>query len=171
MTLSIALRTLALAALSLTLVSCGFALRGNDAVSASISELQFYSEQTNSELSRLLRRSLESAGISLTVANSIETQADTALLAIANEQLSSRPVSINPRARAAQIELVLSVDLALVRDEQNLIAAETLFVERTYFQDVENISGNQEEAEIISAEMRRELINQIMRRLAAVSPT
>jgi outer membrane lipopolysaccharide assembly protein LptE/RlpB len=47
---------------------------------------------------------------------------------------------------------------------------ETLFVERTYFQDVENISGNQEEAEIISAEMRRELINQMMRRLAAIYP-
>ena len=61
--------------------------------------------------------------------------------------------------------------MALMLGERALIAPETLFVERTYFQDIENISGNQEEAEIISAEMRRELIDQLMRRLAAVEPT
>ena len=45
---------------------------------------------------------------------------------------------------------------------------ETLFVERMYFEDIENISGNQQEIELIRAEMRRELVNQLMRRLEAV---
>jgi LPS-assembly lipoprotein len=108
--------------------------------------------------------------VNVTLVNLGEAGSNVALLGIANEQLVSRPVTINPRARAAQIELRLSVDMGLLLGPQTLIEPETLFVERTYFQDVENISGNQEEAEIISAEMRRELINQMMRRLAAINP-
>lgn len=170
MTQDFARRTLFLSTLLLVLGSCGFSLRGSDVLSANFSELQFYSEQPNSELARLLRRSLDGAEVNVTLVNLDEADPKLALLGIANEQLISRPVTINSRARAAQIELRLSVDMALMLDEQTLVASETLFVERTYFQDIENISGNQEEAEIISAEMRRELINQMMRRLAAASP-
>ena len=120
--------------------------------------------------SRLLRRSLDSADVIITDVDAVDADASFPTLGIANEQLVSRPITINPRARAAQIELRLSVDLALMQGEQAVIAPETLFVERVYFQDIENINGNQEEAEIISAEMRRELSNQILRRLAAVGP-
>lgn len=171
MTQGIVLRTLVLTTLLLALSNCGFSLRGSDVLIANFSELQFYSEQPNSELARLLRRSLDGAEVAVTLVSLDEAAPNIALLGITNEQLISRPVTINPRARAAQIELRLSVDMGVMLDEQALVAPETLFVERTYFQDVENISGNQEEAEIISAEMRRELINQMMRRLAAVNPT
>ena len=164
-------RLIALSCLALVLGACGFSLRGSDTLSANFSDLQYYAEQPNSELSRLLRRSLESADLNLIVVEPSAADATHPLLGIANEQLVSRPVTINPRARAAQIELRLSVTIGLMQGEQALIAPETLFVERTYFQDIENISGNQEEAEIISQELRRELIDQLMRRLAAVGPT
>ncbi|MEX0962606.1 MAG: LPS assembly lipoprotein LptE [Pseudohongiellaceae bacterium] len=165
------LRILLLSILCLALGNCGFSLRGSDALSAKFSDLQLYNEQTNSEFSRLLRRSLDSADVNITQVTPDEADANIPLLGIASEQLSSRPVTINSRARAAQIELRLSVVLGLQTGEQVLIAPETLFVERIYFQDLENISGNQEEAEIISTEMRRELINQIMRRLSAIDNT
>jgi len=165
------LRILALSALLIIIGGCGYSLRGSDTLSANFSSLQLYSEQPNSEFSRLLRRSLDSADVTIILADPDASAADIPMLGIANEQLISRPVTINPRARAAQIELRLSVTMALILGEESLIAPETLFVERTYFQDIENISGNQEEAEIISAEMRRELINQMMRRLAAVETT
>lgn len=159
-------------AISITLLfvlsSCGFSLRGTDVLSSNFSDMQFFSDQPSSQFSRLLRRNLENADVELSIVGLDEAAADIPLLGIANEQLVTRPVTINPRARAAQIELRLSVDIGLMLGEQVLIAPETLFVERTYFQDIENISGNQEEAEIISAEMRRELINQLMRRLAAI---
>ena len=164
------LRTLVLSTLVLVISSCGFSLRGNDVLSVNFSELQFYSEQPNSDLARLMRRNLGDADVNVTLINLDEADSNVALLGIANESLVSRPVTINSRARAAQIELRLSVDMALLLNGQALLEPETLFVERTYFQDVENISGNQEEAEIISAEMRRELINQMIRRLATVNP-
>jgi len=170
MTFGTTLRTLVLSTLLLAVSGCGFSLRGNDVLSANFSELQFYSEQANSELARLLRRSLEGAEVNVTVVALGEEDSSVTLLGIASEQLVNRPVTINPRARAAQIELRLSVDMAVMLGGQTLLEPETLFVERTYFQDVENISGNQEEAEIIAAEMRRELINQMMRRLVAINP-
>ena len=167
---SFAFRILILPTLFLVLSSCGFSLRGSEVFSTNFSELQLYSEQPNSELARLLGRSLESAEVNITLVNLDEVESNIALLGIANEKLVSRPVTINPRARAAQVELRLSVDMGLLLGKQALLEPETLFVERTYFQDVENISGNQEEVEIISAEMRRELINQMMRRLVATNP-
>ena len=87
------------------------------------------------------------------------------LLVVANERVSNRPVSINPRARASQVEIRLSIDITLTRADTDLIPTETLMVDRTYFQDIENIAGNQEEVQIITAELRRELVNQLMRRL------
>lgn len=165
-----AIRIAALAVLMLALGGCGFALRGSDALSANFASMQIYSEQPNSEFSRLLRRSLESADVAVTEVTESEADPGIPLLGIAGEQVISRPVTINPRARAAQIELRLSVVAALMLGEQTLMEPETLFVERTYFQDIENISGNQEEAEIISAEMRRDLINQLLRRLSANDP-
>lgn len=170
MTHGSALRTFVLSTLLLVLSSCGFSLRGSDVLSANFSELQFYSEQPNSELARQLSRSLDNADVNVTAVSLGEEDPSIPLLGIASEQLSNRPVTINPRARAAQIELRLSVNMALMLDGRSLLESETLSVERTYFQDVENIAGNQEEAEIISAEMRRELINQMMRRLAAINP-
>ena len=170
MTQSFAFRSLVISTLFLVLSSCGFSLRGSDVLSTNFSELQFYTEQPNSELARLLRRSLDRSEVNVTLINLDEAGSNVALLGIANEQLVSRPVTINPRARAAQIELRLSVDMGLLLGQQTLLEPETLFVERTYFQDVENISGNQDEVEIITAEMHRELINQIMRRIAAINP-
>ena len=83
--------------------------------------------------------------------------------------MTNRPVTFNPRARTAQQEIRLSITILFEQGEQMLIRPETLSVERTYFEDVENIAGNQEEVVIIRAEMRGELVNQIMRRLEAAS--
>ena len=51
---------------------------------------------------------------------------------MSNEQLSTRPVSINPRARASQVELRLSVNIALTVGGKPTIPDETLTVVRTY---------------------------------------
>ena len=47
---------------------------------------------------------------------------------------------------------------------------ENLFVQRVYSEDTENIAGNLGEAEVIQSEMRRDLVNQVLRRMEAVEP-
>ena len=89
------------------------------------------------------------------------------VLTIGDEQVSNRPVTINARARAEQYEMRLSITIALGQADEMLIEPETLFIDRTYFEDIENLTGNREEVEIIATEMRRELVNQLIRRLEA----
>ncbi len=95
------------------------------------------------------------------------TDPERLVLAVSDEQLARRPVSVNPRARAAQYEMRLSVDMLLARGESELIPLQALSVERSYFEDIENIAGTQEEVAIITDEMRLELVNQLLRRLQA----
>ena len=158
------LRITALVLLLLAMNSCGYSLRGSDSLASKIQSVQLNLEQPNSELSRLLLRSLESAGVTVDVVAS-EYSDTSPVLMISNEQVISRPVSINARSRAAQYELRMSVTLAMGNTEGYLIEPEQLIVQRVYFEDIENISGNREEVEIISVEMRRELVLQLMRRL------
>ena len=159
-----ALRLLLLV-LALSVQACGFTLRGNDAIASSFDNLNLELAQPQSEFSALLQRSLRAAGVSLS-----SQQLKTApTLKVRNEQISTRPVSINPRARASQVELRLSVNIALTVGGKPTIPDETLTVVRTYFQDIENIAGNQEEAQIIANELRQEMVNQLMRRLESAA--
>jgi len=148
--------------------SCGYSLRSSDVLSSKFTSVQLSIQQPNSEFARLLDRSLQVASVT-TTAGALDTSTDTPILAISNEASESRPITVNPRARAAQYELRLSITMAFGLGDEMLIDAETLFVERIYFEDIENINGNQEEIEIITTEMRRELVNQLMRRLESVN--
>lgn len=156
--------------ISLSLVTCGFSLRGNELINSRFNNLQLSLSQPNSEFSRMLRRSLDAAEVSTEV---ISTSEETGLassipvLTIGDEQVSNRPVTINARARAEQYEMRLSITIALGQADEMLIEPETLFIDRTYFEDIENLTGNREEVEIIATEMRRELVNQLIRRLEA----
>lgn len=154
--------------IAVILSACGFSLRGSDILSSKFDTLQLNAQQPNSEFSRLLRRSLEVADVNVEAVLPENLNSELPVLAIGDERVVSRPITVNPRARAAQYELRLSINVALGRADEYLIDPETLFVERIYFEDIENISGNQEEIELITAEMRRELVNQLMRRLEAV---
>ena len=159
-----ALRSLLLV-LALLVQACGFTLRGNDAIVSGFDNLNLELAQPQSELSALLQRSLRAAGVSLS-SKQLKT---VPTLKVSNEQISTRPVSINPRARASQVELRISVNIALTVGGKPTIPNETLTVVRTYFQDIENIAGNQEEAQVIANELRQELVNQLRRQLESAA--
>ena len=153
----------------IALNQCGFTLRSNEVISSRFNSIQLNLQPPNSELSRLLRRRLDIAGVETQLLTTNPPDFNQPILVISDEQITSRPVTFNPRARTAQQEMRLSITILFEQGEQMLIRPETLSVERTYFEDVENIAGNQEEVVIIRAEMRGELVNQIMRRLEAAS--
>ena len=149
------------------LTSCGYSLRTNQLIEGSLDTIHLTLSQPNSEFSRILRRNLELADVK--VINSIESQQAhsnlTHELSIGGEEISTRPITINSRARAAQYEMRLSIEISLRANETFLIESEALFVDRIYFEDIENITGNQEEIRIITSEMRQNLVSQVMRRL------
>ena len=151
----------------MTLYSCGYSLRNSHLLEAKLESIQLNLSQPNSEFSRILRRNLEQAGIKTII---LDTSQDASSnkeyeLIISSEQISTRPVTINSRARAAQYEIRVSVEVALKNREGILVAPETIFVDRIYFEDIQNITGNQEEVRIITSEMRQDLVFQVMRRI------
>ena len=154
----------------LTLYSCGYSLRNNLLLEANLKSIQLNLSQPNSEFSRILKRNLELAGVSTKFSDLSQKANSTAEheLTIINEEISTRPVTINSRARAAQYEMRVSVEVALEVNDRVLIEPETIFVDRIYFEDIQNITGNQEEVRLITSEMRQDLVFQVMRRIESV---
>ena len=150
-----------------TLYSCGYSLRNNYLLEANLESLQLKLSQPNSEFSRILRRNLELAGVDTIISDtSQEASSNTEHeLIISSEEISTRPVTINSRARAAQYEMRVSVEFALKNSERVLVEPEAIFVDRIYFEDIQNITGNQEEVRIITSEMRQDLVFQLIRRI------
>ncbi len=145
---------------------CGYQLRGMDGAAPGLRDLRLRMPQSEPGFEDLLRRRLESAGITLHAAADPAAQAHP-LLSIGGETFSGRPASTTVLARAAQVTLRLSLRIQLVAGGQTLIDGENLSVERTYYQDLRNIAGNREEAELLRSEMRQELAARILRRIEA----
>ena len=153
--------------LLIILNSCGYSLRDNQFLEANLGSIQLQLAQPNSEFSRILRRDLEATGIH-TLVSDLSQEPNKEIeheLIIGNEEISNRPVTINSRARAAQYEMRLSIEVALTRNQAFLFEPEALFVDRVFFEDIQNITGNQEEIRIISSEMRQDLVSQVIRRI------
>ena len=149
------------------LYSCGYSLRDNQLLETNIESIELNLSQPNSEFSRILRRNLELAGVN-TIASNVSQEITPNIeheLMISSEEISTRPVTINSRARAAQYEMRLSLEIALKNSERVLVEPETIFVDRIYFEDIQNITGNQEEIRLIISEMRQDLLLQVMRRI------
>lgn len=153
----------------LALGGCGFALRGSNALSGSLPEVQLNLQQPNSEMSLLIRRTLESSGIAVSESRDGTFSASVPVLSVGAEQLEVRPITVTPRARAAQYEIRISIEVSLNDSSAAVFGPEDLSVDQTYYENTANITGTQEEIELIQGEMRRQLVSQLIRRLEAAT--
>lgn len=159
------LRHTAILCLSLILVGCGFTLRGTEQASLPITTVQLVSAQQNSAFMQQLRDALAAADVS----TSAENKQASYILSVGEEQASTRTASVNSRARAAQYDLQLTIVVQLDRAGTTLFGPEALAVQRSYYEDIANIAGSNEEMELVRTEMRQELVDQLLRRLRAAA--
>ena len=162
------LATIALSAWMLILAGCGFSLRGSTVLSGDLPQLQLNLQQPNSEIAQLLSRALADANVSTLESPEYSADAVIPVLSVGAEQLTVQPVTVTPRARAAQYDIRISLPVSLIRGEATLLGPEEMTVQQVYYENTGNITGTQEEIKIIQGEMRRELVNQLLRRLEAV---
>jgi LPS-assembly lipoprotein len=158
-----------LALLTITVTACGFSLRGSAALSGNLPELQLNLQQPNSEVARLLRRALEDANVVLHDLDDENPSAAVPVLSVGAEQLVVQPITVTPRARAAQYDIRISLPVNLSNGETTLLGPEQLTIQQTYYENTGNIAGTQEEIEVIQDEMRRGLVTQLLRRLEAIT--
>lgn len=152
--------------LLLTLAACGFTLRGSADLPPQLQTLLLESNNGNSDIIREMRRALGASGVSV-----LDTPPDEGVyrLGLGQEQVQERVLSVNSNARAGEYELSMSVAFQLRNNSEFIIPQETLVIDRVYLADPENAVAKSEEAELIRTEMRRELVNQVLRRLQTVN--
>lgn len=166
-------RTVFNALLLVTMISlsaCGFSLRGSDSITDSLPALVLNLQQPNGEIALLLRRALDNAGVEVIELEDLQQPTDVPVLSVGAEQSAIRPATLTPRARAAQYDVSISVQASLIQGDTEIFGPEELTRQQIYYEDVDTLTGNQEEAEVIRGELRAELVEQILRRLAAVTP-
>ena len=160
----LSLRPLLVLLLAALLGGCGFTLRGDADLPPELQTLTLNTPNPNNELSRELRRALISNKVTLVDDN----ESGRYHLGIGGESSHERVLSVNANARAGEYELILQAPVQLSRDGQLAFGPEVFSVSRVYLADPENAVAKNEEAQLIRAELRRELSQQILRRLQAL---
>ena len=153
-----------LSAMLMCLAGCGFQLKGSDTASSSAKlegmTLQVISSQPRSELTREVSRALSAKGLIL-----LEEGDATLTLVLQPEQFTQRNVSLTAQARAAELELTLFTDFTLNQPESDPIEARATVI-RQMLNDPRNVVGKTEEMRLLREEMRRDLADQIARRVS-----
>jgi LPS-assembly lipoprotein len=157
-------RWICVSAILMCLAGCGFQLKGSDAASSSAKlegmTLQLISSQPRSELTREVSRALSATGLTL-----LEDGDAMLRLRLQPEQFTQRNVSLTAQARAAELELTLFADFTLTQKEMDPIDARAT-VTRQMLNDPRNVVGKTEEIRLLRDEMRRDLADQIARRIS-----
>ena len=157
-------RWMCLSAILMCLAGCGFQLKGTDAASSSAKlegmTLQLISSQPRSELTREVSRALSATGLML-----LEEGDAMLTLVLQPEQFTQRNVSLTVQARATELELTLFADFTLNQQESDPIDARAT-VTRQMLNDPRDVVGKTEEIRLLRGEMRRDLADQIARRVS-----
>jgi LPS-assembly lipoprotein len=143
--------------------ACGFSLRGTTELSANLQPLYVEAVDTSSPMHRELQRVLNQNQIALAP----NVNDANYRLGLGPENSSERALSVNANARAGEYELEISVPFQLAKGTDVVLPPETLSLTKVYLADPDNAVAKNEEAELIRTEMRRELAQQILRRLQA----
>lgn len=143
------------------LPACGFALRGSAPAAALAGTVQLLPADPPSALTGTVREVLQTSGIA------VQLHAGQWLLQVGPETVVSRPGSVNSRARAAQYDVEMSVEIALRQGERTAFGPLRIATQRSYYEDLSTIAGSSEEVTLLQQEMRQELAQQVLRRLRA----
>ena len=148
------------------LAGCGFQLRGTGGgvnVPSEWKSMYLMSTSPNSEFSREVALRFAANGVEWA-----EQREDANyIVRLGPERFSQRNLSLNSDARAAEFELTMRATFS-VQDIGNtqVMPDTTATVIKQMENDPANVVGKAEEMRLLKAEMRTELSQQIMRRIA-----
>ena len=162
--MSRALARAGLVALLLALVGCGFQLRRELVLPAELSTIAVEAEDPNAPLVRGLAQALRRAG-----ADVRDSAIDgIAVLRIASAALAQRPLSIGGGGRVQEFALGYRVEVELVDATGTVrLPRQTVNLERVFSFDTAEALGTPGEQEIVAAELEREMVAALLRRIEA----
>ena len=154
-----------LLALILSLAACGFHLREQAQLPATLQHLRIEVADPFSPIGPELGRALQRAGATLH-----EDAADpVAILRIHGDTLSTLPLSVSGTARVQEYQVVHRVDFeVLAADGTVLVARNTIERRRDYRFDETQALGAAAEDELARKELRRDTLAALLRRVEAI---
>ncbi|WP_236172438.1 LPS-assembly lipoprotein LptE [Pseudomonas pseudonitroreducens] len=157
------LTSLALIGLTSVLSACGFQLRGLGDTNFALKEIDVSARNAYGETVTQLKQVLEGSGVK------VVSRAPYHLI-LAREDVTQRSVSYTSSARSAENELTNTLSYEIRGTNNLLLLANQVQVRKVYVQDENNLIGSDQEAQQIRAEMRRDLVQQMVTRLQMVTP-
>ena len=154
---------------ALMISGCGWQLRDSQIVASSIGTVYLSSSNVNTVLTKELKRALTTYG----VPNDVTKAESNYIVVIVDFRENSRIASINSSGRVAEYQLNEDVDFYITDAEDNqILSLSTASVERVYEFREKDILASSNEEQRIRAEMRSELVRQILNRLRVLpAPT
>lgn len=154
--------------LLLSLSACGWHLRGsmvgNDQSAAAPLNLIIATQDNYSPLLNSLRQSLRTFNITEVTSNTEYT------LTIGTEMIDKRTAGVGADALTSAYELIVSAEYSIQQNSQLLTQPKTkASISRSYSYDVNNASTAAQEEALILREIRRDLAQQILRRVKNLS--
>jgi LPS-assembly lipoprotein len=161
------LRPLVLVVLALALSACGFHLRDALLLPQDLGPLRVVSPDPYSPLAQSLSEALARAGAKPAAEGAT---GDVATLRVVSERWGNTPLSVDQFGRAQEYTLRYAVIFRLNRaDGSDLVPQQAIELSRDYIFVPTNASGAEGEREILTKELRREMVASILRRIDAAS--
>lgn len=157
------LTSLALIGLASVLTACGFQLRGLGDTKFALKEIDVSARNAYGDTVTQLKQVLEGSGVK------VVSRAPYHLI-LAREDVTQRSVSYTSSARSAENELTNTLSYEIRGTDNLLLLANQVQVRKVYVQDENNLIGSDQEAQQIRAEMRRDLVQQMVTRLQLITP-
>lgn len=157
------LRPFALLLLAL-LTACGFQLRQEVTLPPEFSRLRLEMADTFSPLGRDLGQALQRGGATLLPPGA----ADAAVLRVPVDHIGSAPLTVGESGRVQEYQLryVTEIEL-LAADGRVVLPRQRIELTRDYTFDTAQALGSPGEEEVVREELQREMVQAILRRLAA----
>lgn len=151
-----------IAAACLILPGCGFALRGDTSIDASLQPIYILSDRASQELSLSLKRQFAINDVS--ISKSRKNAKLIVIIKLLDED--KRSVALDREARDAEYALFESASIELQSpDGKNLRGPHTLQQRRLIVNDPDNPVGEETESTIVRAEMREQLSIRLARQV------
>ena len=147
--------------LSLVLSSCGFRLKGDYQLPASLLNLELQSPDTHSELSRLVRHQLQRYQVT------ISKQKNIPILRLGKDKFERGTLSLFASGQVAEYELIYSVKYQLVIKDSDVKDFE-LTIRRDYLDDPQSAQAKSRERAQLLREIRNEAAQKIVYQLSQI---
>ncbi len=149
----------------IALAGCGFQLRGEAIIPDSLKVIYIQGVEMNRDLGRELERSLTRNGVVVVS----DYQKDSAILTIVEYKVDRRVLSVGSDAKVNEVELYGFAEFKVSDAEGHILSDQQRVEARRDLQfDQNQVIGTTEEARLLREQLDQQLVQSILRRLAAI---